>query len=308
MSFDLGEYGVDLTREARAGRLDPVSGRDAEIERVVRILSRKTKNNPLLLGEPGVGKTAVVEGLALRMVEGRVPPNLAGRRLFSLNLGSLLAGTGYRGDFEERLRQLIAQLKKPGAARLLFVDEIHLLGRAGKSEGGLDAANLLKPLLARGELPCIGASTPPEWHDLVATDPALERRFQPVHVREPDDETALIMLRGVKTRYEMHHRVEITDDALAAAIQASARIAPERRLPDRAVDLLDEACAMLRLQSPEVESPAVAEAQAALLEAENALDFKRFAQLKYRVLPALRTESRPRLDAATILALAGQLD
>ena len=300
MTFRLEDFGVDLTAAARAGRLDPMAGRDAEVARMVRVLARKTKNNPLLLGEPGVGKTAIVEGLALRIAENHVPQDLADRSLFSLNLGSLLAGTGYRGDFEERLRELVAQLRKPGARRILFIDEIHLLGRAGKSEGGLDAGNLLKPLLARGELPCIGASTPSEWGELVARDPALERRFQPIEVNEPSAAQALDMLRGLRAHFERHHSVEISDDALEAAIARSAAAMPGRRLPDRAVDLLDEACAMLRLSQGLPAAPEFAGAHAKLAAAERAFDLHAVARIKFRVLPALRHAARPRLDAAGV--------
>lgn len=301
MAFRLEEFGTDLTAAALAGKLDPVAGREAEIDRVIRILARKTKNNPLLLGDPGVGKTAIVEGLAVRMASGAVPPDLARRTLFSLHLGNLLAGTSYRGDFEGRLRELVATLRRPGALRILFVDEIHLLGRAGKSEGGLDAANLLKPLLARGELPCIGASTPEEWGSLVAADPAMERRFQPLLVAEPTPEQAILMLRAVRTHFERHHQVEIMDDALVAAIQISAVTMPERRLPDRAIDVLDEACAMLRLAQNAAMSPEVLAATAQLESAERVFDLNAVARLRYRVLPGLRRVARPRLDAAGIL-------
>ena len=195
-TFQLDDFGVDLTMQARTGRLDPVVGRQNEIERMVMILGRKGKNNPVLLGEPGVGKTAVVEGLAQWMVAGRVPNHLRSKTIYGLNLGQLLAGTSFRGDFEQRLQDLVKELRRAGANRLLFIDEIHLLGRAGRSEGGLDAANLLKPLLARGELPCIGASTAAEWANMVAADPALERRFQPVEVCEPTAPETTEILKG----------------------------------------------------------------------------------------------------------------
>jgi ATP-dependent Clp protease ATP-binding subunit ClpB len=300
METNLHDFGVDLTAQARAGRLDPVFGREAEIGRVMRILARKTKNNPVLLGDPGVGKTAVVEGLAQRMAIGDVPADLARMSVFSLNLGNLLAGTGYRGDFEQRLRDVVNELRKPGSGRLLFVDELHLLGKAGRSEGGLDAGNLLKPLLARGELPCIGASTPDEWQELVSRDPALERRFQPVEVREPSPDQALEILRGLRYRYEQHHGVEITDDALRAAVQRSAEVAPNRRLPDRAVDLLDEACAMLRLEQDSAADPRIADAQRRLAGAQARFDLSTFARVRYRVLPALCAARRPRLDVDAI--------
>jgi len=303
--FRLQEFGVDLTAEARAGRLDPVAGRDREINRAVRILARKTKNNPLLLGPPGVGKTAIVEGLALKMIAGEVPAELAGRSLYSLNLGSLLAGTGYRGDFEQRLRDLIAELRRPGSARVLFIDEIHLLGRAGKSEGGLDAGNLLKPLLARGELPCIGASTPVEWSSLVATDTALERRFQSIEVAEPDAAGALVMLRGLRQRFEHHHRVEILDEALSTAIEHSALVAPGRYLPDRAIDLLDEACAMQRLAPEAGASGDILEAEGQLARAVAKFDLTTVARLRARVLPLLQAaQTRPVVNRAAVLAAA----
>jgi ATP-dependent Clp protease ATP-binding subunit ClpA len=238
------------------------------------------------------------------MIAGAVPPDLARRSLFSLNLGSLLAGTGYRGDFEKRLRDLVETLRRPGAQRLLFIDEIHLLGRAGKSEGGLDAANLLKPLLARGELPCIGASTAEEWGELVARDPALERRFQPVTIAEPSPELALQMLRGLRDRFERHHGVEITDDALAAAIEHSAITAPERRLPDRAIDLLDEACAQLRLAAPATASPERHVAESQLAYAVSTFDLPTYAHLRSRVIPRLQSAPRPRLDPTAIFSLS----
>jgi ATP-dependent Clp protease ATP-binding subunit ClpA len=300
-SFKLEEFGVDLTALARAGKMDPVIGRQAEIDRMVRILARKTKNNPLLLGEPGVGKTAVAEGLAQRIVAGAVPVELRAYTLFSLNLGSLLAGTGYRGDFEQRLQDLVAELRRPGVSRILFVDEIHLIGKAGKSEGGLDAGNLLKPLLARGELPCIGASTPAEWAEMLERDPALERRFQPVEIPEPTPEQTLEILRGLRPSYEAHHRVEITDAALQAAVSISVAAFSSRRLPDKAVDLLDEACAMLRLASkPTAEEPVWAKAQSELQAAAERFDLAEHARIKHQVLPFLQQAVRPKLEAASI--------
>lgn len=304
MKFQLDDFGVDLTARARAGALDPVFGRDQEIGRVVRILARKTKNNPVLLGEPGVGKTAIVEELARRIVAGDVPSDLAGITLFSLNLGHLLAGTGYRGDFEQRLQELIAQLRKPGARRLLFVDELHLLGRTGRSEGGLDAGNLLKPLLARGELPCIGASTPAEWRDMILHDPALERRFQVVDVPEPTPAQAIHILRGLRERYERHHGVEIADDALVAAVERSIATMPGRRLPDKAVDLLDEACAMLRLAHKVPSPPELVAARRELAAAERVFDLETFARIKHTVIPRIKVDQRPRLDAAAIAQVA----
>jgi ATP-dependent Clp protease ATP-binding subunit ClpB len=301
MSFCLSEFGADLTAEAMAGRLDPVLGREAEIARAIRILARKTKNNPVLLGEPGVGKTAIVEGLAHRIADGSVPPDLQGVSLFSLNLGHLLAGTGYRGDFEKRLQELVAELRKPGLRRLLFIDELHLLGKAGKSEGGLDAGNLLKPLLARGALPCIGASTPAEWQEMVGRDPALERRFQVIEVGEPTPEQTLLMLRGLRDRYERHHGVEITDDALQSAVEQSIATMPDRRLPDKAVDVLDEACAMLRLAAQPAATPELSALERELAAAEASFDLPRVARLRYQVLPGLKRIARPRLDTEGIL-------
>jgi ATP-dependent Clp protease ATP-binding subunit ClpB len=300
MNLALSDFGVDLTARARAGRLDPVFGRNPEIGRVIRILARKTKNNPLLVGEPGVGKTAIAEGLAHRIVTGQVPRDMADVTLFSLNLGSLLAGTGYRGDFEQRLQDLIAELRRPGVRRLLFIDELHLIGRAGKSEGGLDAGNLLKPLLARGELPCIGASTPVEWAQMVARDPALERRFQPVLVDEPTAADTLAMLHGLRPRYERHHGVEIADEALQAAVDLSIALQPGRRLPDKAIDLLDEACAMLRLSAPASVSGERDTFDRELAVAEDRFDLEAVARLRYQVLPTIAPLDRPRLEAAAI--------
>lgn len=302
----LSELGCDLTAAARAGRLDPIVGRRAEITRVTRILSRKTKNNPILLGPPGVGKTAIVEGLAQRIVAGEVPFSLAGATLFSLNLGCLLAGTGYRGDFEKRMQGLIGELQRPGTKRILFIDEIHLLGQAGRSEGGLDAGNLLKPLLARGELPCIGASTAPEWAGLIGRDPALERRFQPVVVPEPSPAETVEILRGLRERYERHHAVEISDDALQAAVDVVPPDAESRRLPDRAVDLLDEACALLRLSAVQPASEDLVAARAELAVAEARFDLMAAARLRFRVIPALGRYDRPRVDAAAILRIAAE--
>lgn len=303
MHTRLEEFGVDLTAAARAGRVDPVYGRDHEIARAIRILARKTKNNPVLLGEPGVGKTAIVEGLAHRIVSGDVPSNLLHVTVFALNLGSLLAGTGFRGDFEQRLQDLIAELRRPGPRRLLFIDEIHLLGKAGRSEGGLDAGNLLKPLLARGELPCLGASTPQEWQTLVALDPALERRFQCINVPEPTPGQTLLILRGLRERYEAHHRVEILDEALAAVVHHSLEQNPKRRFPDKAIDLLDETCAMIRLACIDEERPETIAARKELAAAFDTYDLSAVARIQHRVLPRLRSISRPRVDAQAVLSV-----
>jgi len=244
----LEKYGVDLVAQARRGKLDPVIGRDAEIRRVVRILSRKTKNNPVLIGEPGVGKTAIVEGLAQRIVRGDVPEWLKDRALFSLDMGSLLAGAKYRGEFEERLKAVLNEIKQSEGRILLFIDEIHNIVGAGKTEGSPDAGNLLKPMLARGELHCIGATTLDEYRKNIEKDAALERRFQPVTVDPPTVEDTVSILRGLKERFEVHHGVRIQDNALVAAAVLSNRYISDRFLPDKAIDLIDEACAMIRTE------------------------------------------------------------
>ena len=239
--------GMDLTAAARAGKLDPVIGRHKEIERVVQILSRRTKNNPALIGEPGVGKTAIVEGLAQRIVNGDVPETLTGKRLLTLDIGSLVAGTKYRGEFEERLKKIIEEIKAAGNC-VIFIDELHTLVGAGAAEGAVDAANILKPSLARGELQCIGATTLDEYRKHVEKDAALERRFQPVMVEEPTVEETIEILRGIKERYEQHHKLEITDEAIRAAAELGSRYIPDRFMPDKAIDLIDEAASRVRLQ------------------------------------------------------------
>ncbi|HLF57334.1 MAG TPA: AAA family ATPase, partial [Thermoanaerobaculia bacterium] len=244
----LEKYGVDLVAMARGGKLDPVIGRDTEIRRVIRILSRKTKNNPVLIGEPGVGKTAIVEGLAQRIVKGDVPEWLKDRALFSLDMGALLAGAKYRGEFEERLRAVLNEIKKSEGRILLFIDELHTVVGAGKTEGSTDAGNLLKPMLARGELHCIGATTLDEYRKHVEKDAALERRFQPVLVDAPSVEDTISILRGLKERFEVHHGVRIQDNALVAAATLSSRYISDRFLPDKAIDLVDEASAMIRTE------------------------------------------------------------
>ncbi len=242
----LSKYGQDLVALARAHKLDPVIGRDEEIRNVIRILSRKTKNNPCLIGEPGVGKTAIAEGLAQRIVRGDVPSSLKDRRLFSLDMGALIAGAKFRGEFEERLKAVLNEVKKSNGEIILFIDELHTIVGAGKTEGSMDAGNLLKPLLARGELHCIGATTLDEYAKYIEKDPALERRFQPVMVNEPSVEDTISILRGLKERYEVFHGVKIQDQALIAAATLSNRYITDRFLPDKAIDLVDEACAMIR--------------------------------------------------------------
>ena len=248
-SYDaLKKYGTDLVERARTKELDPVIGRDAEIRNVIRILSRKTKNNPVLIGEPGVGKTAIAEGLAQRIVRGDVPEGLKDRTIFSLDMGALIAGAKYRGEFEERLKAVLNEVKKSEGKIILFIDELHTIVGAGKTEGSMDAGNLLKPLLARGELHCIGATTLDEYRQYIEKDAALERRFQPVMVNEPTVEDTISILRGLKERYEIYHGVRIHDNALVAAATLSDRYITDRFLPDKAIDLVDEACAMIRTE------------------------------------------------------------
>ena len=244
----LGKYAINLNERARSGKLDPVIGRDDEIRRVLQILSRRTKNNPILIGEPGVGKTAIAEGLAHRIVRGDVPENLKSKQIFSLDMGALVAGAKYKGEFEERLKAVVNEVTKSEGEIILFIDEIHTLVGAGKGEGAMDAANILKPALARGELRSIGATTLDEYQKYFEKDKALERRFQIVMVDEPDELDAISILRGLKEKYENHHKVRIKDDAIIAAVQLSSRYITDRFLPDKAIDLMDEAAARLRIQ------------------------------------------------------------
>jgi ATP-dependent Clp protease ATP-binding subunit ClpB len=244
----LEQYALDLVEQVKQGNQDPIIGRDEEIRDVVRILSRKTKNNPILMGEPGVGKTAIIEGLAQRIVRKDVPENLQNKKVFSLDMGSLIAGAKFRGEFEERLKSVLKEVKKSDGEIILFIDEIHTIVGAGKTEGSMDAGNLLKPMLARGELRCIGATTTAEYREYLEKDKALERRFQKVLVKEPTVEEAISILRGLKERFEIHHGVNIQDRALVAAVELSHRYMTERFLPDKAIDLVDEACATIRVE------------------------------------------------------------
>lgn len=269
----LNKYGVDLVEKARSQKIDPVIGRDEEIRNVVRILSRKTKNNPVLIGEAGVGKTAIAEGLAIRIMKGDVPDSLKDRKVFSLDIGALIAGAKFRGEFEERLKAVLAEVKKSEGGIILFIDELHTIVGAGKTDGAMDAGNLLKPMLARGELHCIGATTLDEYRKYIEKDPALERRFQPVLVSEPTVEDTVSILRGLKERYEVYHGVKIQDNALIAAATLSNRYITDRFLPDKAIDLVDEACAMIKteMQSMPSEMDEIARKIMQLEIEENAL-------------------------------------
>ena len=244
----LKKFTRDLTELARKGKLDPVIGRDDEIRRIIQVLSRRTKNNPVLIGDPGVGKTAIVEGLAGRIISGDIPESLKGKRVLALDLGQLIAGTKYRGEFEDRLKAVLKEIETAAGEIVLFIDELHTLVGAGGAEGAVDASNMLKPALARGELRCVGATTVNEYRKYIEKDAALERRFQPIYVAEPSVEDSIAILRGLKERYEMHHGVRIQDAAIIAAVTLSNRYITDRFLPDKAIDLIDEASSRLRIE------------------------------------------------------------
>jgi len=300
----LEKYGIDLVQQARKGKLDPVIGRDDEIRRTIRILSRKTKNNPVLIGEPGVGKTAIVEGLAQRILRGDVPEGLKDKTIFALDMGSLLAGAKYRGEFEERLKAVLQEIRQSDGRILLFIDELHTIVGAGKAEGAMDAGNMLKPMLARGELHCIGATTLDEYRKHLEKDAALERRFQPVMVEPPSVEDAISILRGLRERFEVHHGVRIQDNALVSAVVLSNRYISDRFLPDKAIDLMDEACAMIRTEMDSMPQELDELARRVLrLEIEETALTKEKDDASARRLAALRTELADAREKAKALRL-----
>ncbi len=305
----LSKYGTDLVTLARVGKIDPVIGRDDEVRRVIRILSRKTKNNPVLIGEPGVGKTAIVEGLAQRIVRGDVPDGLKDKKLFSLDMGALIAGAKFRGEFEERLKAVLNEVKQADGQIILFIDEIHTIVGAGKGEGAMDAGNLLKPMLARGELHCIGATTLDEYRKHVEKDPALERRFQPVLVEPPTVEDAVSILRGIKERFEIYHGVAIGDGAIVAAVTLSDRYIPDRFLPDKAIDLMDEACALVRTELDSAPAELDAAARRVMqLEIEEAALKKETDKASKARLDTLRKELADVREKANALRAKWQSD
>jgi len=299
----IDQLGMDLTAAARAGKLDPVIGRFKEIERVVQILSRRTKNNPALIGEPGVGKTAIVEGLAQRIATGDVPETLMGKRLLTLDIGSLVAGTKYRGEFEERLKKIIEEVKNSGNC-VLFIDELHTLVGAGAAEGAVDAANILKPSLARGELQTIGATTLDEFRKYIERDAALERRFQPVLVEEPSIEDTIEILKGIKERYEQHHRLEISDEAIKAAAELGSRYVPDRFMPDKAIDLVDEAASRVRMQRASA-PPSLKEVMRSLESVQNEKESAIAAQ-QYELPPSIVTARHSCARSSSIWSRAGR--
>ncbi len=295
----LEKYCKNLTALAKQGKLDPVIGRDEEIQRTIQVLSRRTKNNPMLIGEPGVGKTAIAEGLAHRIIQEDVPDSLKKKQLMALDMGSLIAGTKYRGEFEERLKAILQEIEKSEGNIVLFIDEVHTLVGAGATEGSMDAANLLKPALARGTLHCIGATTLNEYQKYIEKDAALERRFQPVQVPEPTLTDAVTILRGLKERYEIYHGVRITEGAIHAAVRLSSRYIPDRRLPDKAIDLIDEAASLIRMQIGSLPLPIDKKERelAALLVKQEALKKEGGQQIWKRKKRSPNLKEDPRQDA-----------